>query len=66
MNVLERNPNTVGDEERSTVRKGVLFCPDCGRTAPPDEWEQNARDGVETLDCPACEATLTARSRLPA
>ncbi|SFG44357.1 hypothetical protein SAMN04488063_2065 [Halopelagius inordinatus] len=63
MSVLERNPNRTEDNERSTVRKAVLFCPDCGRAAPPDEWERTARDGVETLECPACDATLTARPR---
>lgn len=66
MSALERNPNTVDDEGRGTVQKSVLFCPDCGRTASPDEWERNVHDDVETIECPVCGATLTARPRVVA
>ncbi|MFC6824533.1 hypothetical protein [Halopelagius fulvigenes] len=61
MSAMERNPNAAGDEERRTVRKDVLFCPDCGRIASSDRWEWNDGDDVETLDCPNCGTTLTTR-----
>jgi hypothetical protein len=58
---LKRKTNTVDDEAGPPARKGVLFCPDCGRIAPLDEWEWVADDDAETLRCPDCGAILNVR-----
>ncbi|SFR61953.1 hypothetical protein [Halogeometricum limi] len=61
MNALtQRSP----PERRTSHRKSVLFCSQCDRTAAVDEWVLTTTDDGETLACPDCGATLTARANL--
>ncbi|MDS0294518.1 hypothetical protein [Halogeometricum luteum] len=58
MNAL--TPRSPPERQMSTLRKSVLFCPDCDRAAPLDDWSHGveADAGDETVSCPDCEASL--------
>ncbi|MDS0299425.1 hypothetical protein NDI76_11795 [Halogeometricum sp. S1BR25-6] len=56
MNAL--TPRSRSERQTQTLRKSVLFCPDCDRAAPLDDWSRTADAGDETVSCPDCEASL--------
>ena len=56
MNAL--TPRSRSERQTPTLRKLVLFCPDCDRAAPLDDWSRGDDAGDETVSCPDCEASL--------
>ena len=50
---------------RSSDRKAVLFCAECGHESPlGGDWSLNERDDGRTdVDCPDCGRTLVSQPR---
>lgn len=57
MNASVPVPRSPSERSDAALRKSVLFCPDCGRTAPVGDWPVRITD-VETVVCPDCHASL--------
>jgi DNA-directed RNA polymerase subunit RPC12/RpoP len=62
MNALTSPSRNDPSDDRSPP-KALLFCPDCGRSAPVGQWARDAAEDAETLRCPDCGATLAVRPR---